>query len=256
MHTHIHSGLHTASPCAKKKKTQRNKGARNFLNRALLRATKKKKSDHREKIRRSNLSDLCVSLALSVSGCSLALLRLEDEADDDDDEDLASWSASMKLTWWSNLTRSLVPSSALVSVHSLLCCCCCLSSAGLRLARFAMLAPAPVLGPISSSELSEAAWPEDESVVAVQAAEEEEDADGGSLKLEGGSSFMLRTEPARARVEAEPSSGAIEALTDFSDRLQVAAEAVSLHRLNRCVDVTSAWTSSLLAYVRVFLNTD
>ncbi|CAG5076101.1 Similar to Trappc1: Trafficking protein particle complex subunit 1 (Rattus norvegicus) [Cotesia congregata] len=52
------------------------------------------------------------------------------------------------------------------------------------------------------------------------------------------------TDPARARVEAAPSSAAIEALTDFSDKL-VAAEAVSLHRLNLWVEVTSAWTSNL-----------
>lgn len=51
--------------------------------------------------------------------------------------------------------------------------------------------------------------------------------------------LKLRTEPAKALVEAAPSSKAIEAFTDFSDRL-VAADAVSLHRLKRCVDVTSA----------------
>lgn len=45
-------------------------------------------------------------------------------------------------------------------------------------------------------------------------------------------------------MEAAPSSRAMEAFTDFSDRL-VAAEAVSLHRLKRCVDVTSACTSNL-----------
>lgn len=45
-------------------------------------------------------------------------------------------------------------------------------------------------------------------------------------------------------MEAAPSSKAMEAFTDFSDKL-VAAEAVSLHELKRCVDVTSAWTSNL-----------
>lgn len=62
------------------------------------------------------------------------------------------------------------------------------------------------------------------------------------------STLKLRTEPAKALVEAAPSSRAIEAFTDFSDRL-VAAEAVSLHKLKRCVDVTSAWTSNLCAHV-------
>lgn len=56
--------------------------------------------------------------------------------------------------------------------------------------------------------------------------------------------MKLSTEPAKALVEAAPSSRAMEAFTDFSDRL-VAAEAVSLHKLKRCVDVTSAWTSNL-----------
>lgn len=51
-------------------------------------------------------------------------------------------------------------------------------------------------------------------------------------------------------MEAAPSSRAIEAFTDFSDRL-VAAEAVSLHKLKRWVDVTSAWTSNLRVIRRV-----
>lgn len=56
--------------------------------------------------------------------------------------------------------------------------------------------------------------------------------------------MKLRTEPDKALVDAAPSSNAIEAFTDFSDRL-VAAEAVSLHKLHLCVEVTSAWTSNL-----------
>lgn len=55
--------------------------------------------------------------------------------------------------------------------------------------------------------------------------------------------LKFRTDPARARVDAAPSS-AIEADTDFSDKL-VAAEAVSLLILNLCVEATSACTSSL-----------
>jgi hypothetical protein len=55
--------------------------------------------------------------------------------------------------------------------------------------------------------------------------------------------LKFKTDPARARVDAAPSS-AIEADTDFSDKL-VAAEAVSLLMLNLCVEATSACTSSL-----------
>lgn len=54
-------------------------------------------------------------------------------------------------------------------------------------------------------------------------------------------------DPARALVEAAPSSPS-DADTDFSDRL-VAAEAVSLLMLKRCVCATSTWISSLKTYI-------
>lgn len=171
--------------------------------------------DHLEKTRCKNLRGFCCGGSSVVFSCC-ARLRLECPLT------AAVLASSMKLTWWSNLTRSLPASSAL---ESLVCCL----SIGRRRARFARFP-----GVISSSELREAAWPEDKSTWV-------DDSPAAGVPE---SSFMLRTEPAKARVDAEPSSGAIEALTDFSERL-VAAEAVSLHRLNRCVDVTSACTSNL-----------
>lgn len=53
-----------------------------------------------------------------------------------------------------------------------------------------------------------------------------------SIANKNSNTLKFRTEPAKALVEAAPSSNAIDAFTDFSDKL-VAADAVSLHKLKR-----------------------